>query len=119
MRMSGILRVRPVYACCQSALIALALVALPFRLQAQDVPVRYKAGSEHGYLLLRNLDGAILANGEVTQVPYHDQINLHLVFHFLDGSIDDETTVYSQRKTLRLISERHIQTGKSFPRRAT
>jgi hypothetical protein len=38
-----------------------------------------------------------------------------VVFHFSDGSIDDETTVYSQRETLRLISDRHIQSGKSFP----
>jgi hypothetical protein len=39
-----------------------------------------------------------------------------VVFHFRDGSIDDETTLYSQgEETLRLISDRHIQRGKSFP----
>jgi hypothetical protein len=38
-----------------------------------------------------------------------------VVFHFRDGSLDDETTVYSQGETIRLISDRHIQRGKSFP----
>ena len=38
-----------------------------------------------------------------------------MVLHFGDGSIDDETTVYSQGETLRLITDRHIQSGKSFP----
>ena len=35
--------------------------------------------------------------------------------HFRDGSLDDETTVYSQKSTFRLISDRHVQRGPSFP----
>ena len=39
----------------------------------------------------------------------------HLTFHFKDGSLDEETTVYTQRGVFRLISDHHIQRGPYFP----
>ncbi|HUB00706.1 MAG TPA: hypothetical protein VMA34_20415, partial [Terracidiphilus sp.] len=36
-------------------------------------------------------------------------------FRFKDGSIDDETTVFSQRRNFQLITDRRIQKGPSFP----
>jgi hypothetical protein len=84
-------------------------------LQGQSLKLRYRAPSEHGFLILRDPAGAILASGELTQVHRKHQITLHVVFHFRDESIDDETTVYLQGETMRLISDRHIQRGKSFP----
>jgi hypothetical protein len=103
------------YICLQAVLIATTCLGPHHCLQGQELKVRYRAGAEHGFLLLRDLTGAILAHGEITQVPYRDRIKLHLVFRFRDGSLDDETTVYSQQHTFHLISDRHIQTGKSFP----
>jgi hypothetical protein len=93
----------------------MALLASPGSLQGQNLKVKYKAGYEHGYLVLHTLTGAILATGELTQIPSQDRISLRVVFHFRDGSLDDETTVYSQRQTFRLISDHVVQTGKSFP----
>jgi hypothetical protein len=104
-----------VYICFQAVLLATTLLAPYSNLQGQEMKVRYRAGAEHGFLLLHDLKGAILAHGEITQVPYRDRIKLHLVFRFRDGSLDDETTVYSQKHTFQLISDRLIQTGKSFP----
>jgi len=43
-------------------------------------------------------------------------VTLHVVFRFKDGSLDDETTVYTQHKVFQLISDRHIQRGPYFPR---
>src|SRR5262249_11962338 len=37
-------------------------------------------------------------------------------FHFRDGSLDDELTVFTQRKAFQLVSHRHIQRGPSFPK---
>jgi hypothetical protein len=37
-----------------------------------------------------------------------------MVFHFRDGSIDDETTVYTQTKTFQFVSDHHIQRGPFF-----
>jgi hypothetical protein len=98
-----------------AGLVAMAVLGSTCGLQGQSLKLRYKAASEHGFLILRDPAGAILASGELTQVHRKHQITLHVVFHFRDGSIDDETTVYSQGETMRLISDRHIQRGKSFP----
>jgi hypothetical protein len=93
----------------------MALLGTFYSTQSQELKLRYRTGSEHGFVILRDAAGAILASGELTQVAAKGRITLHVVLHFRDGSIDDETTLYSQGKTIRLISDRHIQSGKSFP----
>jgi hypothetical protein len=82
---------------------------------AEPVAVRYREGTLHGFLLVRTLEGTVIATGDLMQVPHGDRINSHIVLHFKDGSIDDETTVYSQNGVFRLISDHHVQRGSSFP----
>jgi hypothetical protein len=77
--------------------------------------VRYPEGSLHGFLALRTLQGDLIAAGDLTQEVRGDRVTLHLVFHFKDGSIDDETAVFSQRDRFQLISAQHVQKGPSFP----
>jgi hypothetical protein len=67
-----------------------------------------------GYLVVRSQGGAILASGEVNQVANGDRVTVHVVLHFRDGSLDDETTIYSQHGNFQLISDRHIQHGPFF-----
>jgi hypothetical protein len=98
-----------------SAVLLAMFLAAPVCLVGQAVKVLHPAGAEHGFLVLRNAAGAVLASGELTQEPYGDNIKLRVVFHFFDGSVDDETTIYSQGPTFRLVSDRHIQRGRSFP----
>jgi hypothetical protein len=98
-----------------AGLLAMALLGTSYSAQGQELKLRYRTGNEHGFVILRDAAGAILASGELTQVPNKHRITLHVVFHFRDGSLDDETTLYSQGETIRLISDRHIQRGKSFP----
>jgi len=69
----------------------------------------------HGFLELRADDGRVLASGDSIQVAHGDQVTARVVFRFTDGAIDDETTVYLQHRSLRLISDRHIQKGPFFP----
>ena len=98
-----------------AGLLAMAVLGTSYSTQGQELKLRYRTGSEHGFVILRDTAGAILGSGELTQVPSRHRITLHVVLHFRDGSIDDETTLYSQGETIRLISDRHIQNGKSFP----
>lgn len=49
------------------------------------------------------------------QVAHGIQVTLRILFNFKDGSIDDETTVFSQRGSFRLISDHHLQKGPYFP----
>jgi hypothetical protein len=84
-------------------------------ISAEPVAVRHKEGTLHGFLLVRTLEGTAIATGDLIQVPHGDRINSHIVFRFKDGSIDDETTVYSQNGVFQLISDHHVQRGPSFP----
>jgi hypothetical protein len=99
-----------------SRLLITALLLLQSSvLLAEQVSVRHPEGTTHGFLVLRNEQGKELAEGELTQVVKGHRLIANLVFHFKDGSIDDETTVYSQRGVFRLLSDRHVQKGPSFP----
>lgn len=85
---------------------------------AELATVRYPEGSVHGFLALRRLDGKVLAAGDLIQTVHGDRVIAELVFRFKDGSIDDETAIFSQRDTFRLISDHHIQKGPIFPKPA-
>jgi hypothetical protein len=88
----------------------------PGALPAEPVPVRYREGTVHGFLALRTLEGKILAAGDLSQTIRGSQVVSRLVFNFKDGSVDDETAVFSQEHNFRLISNHHIQKGPSFPK---
>jgi hypothetical protein len=88
--------------------------ALPHA-QADPVPVRYVQGFYHGFLELRSQEGHVVAVGDSTSLVHGDRVNVETVFHFKDGSVDDETAVFTQHRTLQLISDHHIQKGPSFP----
>ena len=93
---------------------SLAIVGQPT--SAEPVPVLFQEGSVHGYLALRTLDGKILAAGELLQTVHGDQLTSRLTYRFRDGSIDDETAVFSQRGRFRLITDHRIQRGPAFPK---
>src|SRR5206468_7062080 len=83
-------------------------------LTGDEVHVRYREGLMHGFLALRTLDGKRLADGEMTQVAEGDRVTSRLIFRFKDGSVYDDTTVFSQRGAFRLLSDHLVQRGPSF-----
>src|SRR3981189_3463218 len=95
--------------------IALLICALQLRGLAEPIPVRHVEGTVHGFLALRSKEGRVVAVGDLFQVVHGDRVTARLLFHFKDGSIDDETTVFSQRGNFQLITNHHIQKGPSFP----
>jgi hypothetical protein len=97
------------------AVIALLMGGFMPRAQADSMPVRYVQGSFHGFLELRAEGGAVVASGDSLQFVRGARITTETIFHFKDGSVDDETTVYTQHRTFHLISDRHVQKGPSFP----
>lgn len=82
---------------------------------AAAVAVRYPEGVVHGFLTLGTPDGKILADGDSIQFSRGDQVTNRLVFHFRDGSLQDETAVFRQRRTFELLTDHVIQKGPSFP----
>jgi hypothetical protein len=97
-----------------SVVCLLALAALGHA-EDQAVKVRYPEGSARGFLVLRNQSGATLASGEYSEVPQGDTIKSRMFLRFRDGSLHQETTVYSQKLAFRLISDHLVQKGRSFP----
>jgi hypothetical protein len=96
-----------------AGLLALLLAgSTPAR--AETVAVRRAEGLIHGFLSLRTLDGTPIADGDLIQVAAGNRVTLRLTFHFKDGSLHDETTVYTQRKVFRLVSDHVVQKGPAF-----
>lgn len=79
-----------------------------------NVGVHYREGLTHGFLILRTTEGTPIADGDLTEIAHGNELTSRLVFHFKDGSLQDETTVFSQRKTFSLISYHLVQKGPSF-----
>jgi len=94
--------------------LATAPLICPSLLPAEVVSVRYSEGSVRGFLSLSSLDGERLAYGDLTQSVHGDRVTRRLVFRFKDGSVLDETVVYTQRGTFRLLSDHVIQKGPAF-----
>src|ERR1700722_19360871 len=92
-------------------LMLLLIWALQPTAQADPVPVRAVGGTIHGFLEMRSEDGQVVASGDTYATVRGNRITSRTTFHFKDGSTDDETTVFSQRHTFQLISDRHIQKG--------
>jgi hypothetical protein len=106
----------PLYRNCQIALILVTILLATRPLSADPVSVRRAQGTIHGFLALKTLEGNVLAIGDLVQVVHGDRVVSRLTFRFRDGSLDDETTVFSQHKVFQLISDHHIQQGPSFPK---
>src|SRR5438105_13118315 len=94
--------------------ILLACVFETIPLSGDQVPVRHMEGLMHGFLALRTLDGKRLADGEMTQVAEGDRVRSRLIFRFKDGSVYDDTTIFSQRGAFRLLSDHLVERGPSF-----
>jgi len=84
-------------------------------LLADSVAVRQSEGLVHGFLALRTMDGTTLADGDLVQTLRGDQVTNRLVFHFKDGSLHDETVIFTQQRSFQLVSDHLIQKGPSFP----
>ena len=82
---------------------------------SEPVAVRHTEGALRGFLVVRSVDEKLLADGDVTQTVRGDRVTARLAFRFKDGSTHEETTVYSQRERLSLISYHLVQKGPSFP----
>jgi hypothetical protein len=97
---------------------AIGAIILAHNLPAasQPLPVRHVEGTLHGFLAVRDLEGKLLAHGDLTQTVRGDRVTSRVAFQFRDGSVHEETVVFSQRGTFRLISDHVSQKGPSFPR---
>jgi hypothetical protein len=81
---------------------------------AETVRVRYQEGVTHGFLVLRTLEGEQLATGDLNQSIHNGLVSTRLEFHFSDGSLHQETAVFSQRGTFHLLTDHLVEKGPAF-----
>jgi len=79
------------------------------------VAVKHREGVSHGFIVLHSTDGRQLATGDMIQTVEGERVTTEVVLHFKDGSVHNETTVFSQDREFRLISDHLQQYGPSFP----
>src|SRR5713101_9044905 len=83
--------------------------------EAGAVAVRYQEGVTHGFLTLRSTAGDLVAEGDLLQVVRPEGVDSRLIFRFRDGSLYDETVVFTQQKVFTLQSYHLVQRGPTFP----
>ena len=106
--------VERVWSTSLAVLVVCATLLQPGAISAAPVAVRHAEGLVHGFLVLRTLAGDTLADGDLIQVASGDRVTSRLVFRFKDGSVHDETAVYSQRRNFRLLTDHLVQKGPAF-----
>ena len=97
------------------ALFLLLSSLLPLCGSATLIPVKYKQGTAHGFIVLRSQSGETLASGEMLETVKGDDVTGEMVLHFNDGSFYEEVTEYSQKKDFLLLQDHVRQRGPSFP----
>jgi hypothetical protein len=98
--------------CLVAGLLAIAL----FRpaAHAEQIPVKHVQLPMHRFMVARSEAGQIIANVEFLQAVQGNQVTMHVTYRFVDGSIDDEETTYTQQGAFRLVRNHHIQKGPFF-----
>jgi hypothetical protein len=81
---------------------------------AGAIAVRQTEGQVRGFLLLSTLEGATIADGDSIQVAHGDEVTDRLTFHFKDGSLQEETAVFTQHGHFHLLSDHLVQKGPVF-----
>ncbi len=97
------------------ALCPLALLTLTSLAFADPIPVKRTQGVVHGFLTIHSAAGLTIGYGEFIQTTEGDRITGRLVLHFRDGSLDDETQIFTQHGAFQFVSDHHIQRGPFFP----
>ena len=93
---------------------ALLAITLGTAALAEPISVKHIQRPMHRFMVARSEAGKIIANGEFSQVVQGDEVTMRMIYRFVDGSIDDETTTYRQQGTFRLVRNHHVQKGAFF-----
>jgi hypothetical protein len=86
---------------------------------ADPVAVRHTQGYIHGFLVLKDTNDKILASGDLVQLPSGNQVTDTLSLHFADGSLYEETSVFSQSRNYRLLTYKQVMKGAAFKTQET
>jgi hypothetical protein len=96
------------------ALLFFLAALQPNAAHAEQIAVRHAETVQHGLLVLRTLDGRVIANGELSQTLQGGRVTIVMAFRFSDGSLREETTVFTQDGSFRLLTHHLLLKGPTF-----
>ncbi len=89
-------------------------IALGTAASVGQISVKHIQRPMRRFMVAHTEAGKNIARGEFSQVVQGDEVTMRLIYHFVDGSIDDEATTYKQERTFQLVRTHHIQKGPFF-----
>ena len=95
--------------------LLLALMIVP-AMGAETLSTHNPQGATHAYLLVKTEEGKVIGVGDSVNQQVGRAWRSRLTLRFRDGSVDDDTTVYTQGRSLHVISDHHVQKGPTFPK---
>jgi len=100
-----------------SAGLLFLMAGLPYQrpLVAAPISVHLAEGSLHGAVVLTTSEGTPIASGDFLQVGRGGEVESRLVFHFEDGSLYDESVVFTQQKIFAMQRYHLVRRGPIFP----
>jgi hypothetical protein len=95
-------------------LLLATVLPWPRSLAAATVPVRFVEGVTRGFLLLRTVNGVLIAQGDLLQVVRGGEVDSRMIFRFKDGSVFDETVWFTQQSVFTMQKYHLVQRGPAF-----
>lgn len=87
---------------------------VPAAVAAAPVPVRFGEGMVRGFLVLSDSGGTRIASGDFLQSGGDGEVKTRTLLHFKDGSLHDESAVFTQKRSFVMKSYRLVQKGPAF-----
>jgi hypothetical protein len=78
---------------------------------AEQIKVKYPQGVLHGFVVVRTEEGKKIGVGDFQQTVSGTQVTVKMALHLEDGSVFEDTSVFSQRAAFRLISDHFLEKG--------
>lgn len=98
------------------ALVLASVLSLVQVGDAAPVTVRFAEGNLRGLLVIRSATGGTIGHGELTQVLRGDLVESRTLLTLHDGSLHDETVVFSQRGVRGATASGHMLAFTPWPR---
>ena len=95
-------------------LVFMVLLLGPGPVGGAPISVRFVEGATRGFLMLHSVNGVLSAQGDLFQSVQGGEVKSRMVFRFKDGSLFDETVVFTQQRVFTMQTYHLVQRGPTF-----
>ena len=100
----------------RSAWLLCVSLCLSAGASADPVALKHMEGDVHAFLTISDDAGKLIGYADEVNVRAGRSWRSRLTIHFKDGSLADETALYTQGASLHLLTDHLVEKGPSFPR---